>query len=292
MSERPDLPGYARTILPNGTGYSVIHYSADPTHDEDWEAETFRGMPPRVRRREYGLDEDVTDGIPVWEGYVDQMHTVKAPRIIPVVSASALYGGWDCGTARMPAFELLQVTPRSKQLQWILEVVPERPMSMEIFAPRVRAKLRSFLPGDWNRIVHVGDFTVKTKGGAREESAQDVARQHGFRIKEISNSWAGREEAVEFFLSEFCDQDGPQESWKPRMVYSEVGCPVLVAGMQGAYCVQTRAGGGADHGPGAEYKPQPAKNFFSHANDAHQYPLVHLLRMFRGRPGARRTRRI
>lgn len=279
-------------MLPNGVHYHVMHYSADPDHDEDWEAETFRGMPPRVRRREYGLDEDVTDGLPVWEGYVEHIHCVKKSRSIPYVPGSTLIGGWDCGTARMPAFELAQITPKLKQIQWIFEVVPERPMSMELFAPRVRARLRSFLPGAWNQVLHFGDFTVKTLAGTREESARDVARQHGFNIRPIPNAWAPREEAVEYFLSEWIDQEGPAASWKPRMVYSEAGCPVLVEGMRGAYCILTKTVSGADHGPGAEYKAEPAKNFFSHANDAHQYPLVHLLRRFRGAAGNRRTRRI
>lgn len=290
MSEDLIMPGYARRMLPNGTAYHVVHYSADPEKDHEWAADTMRGIPPREWRREMELDEDVSDGIPYWENYVDSLHCVKKGRPIPVLEGSRYLGGWDCGTARMPAFACCQITPKSRQLQWLFEVVPQTPMAMRTFAPIVRRRLQALLPGVWGQVKHVGDATVTTLSGAEERSAQDVAREYGFNIQPVSNSVDLRERAVIDFLTDYCSQDGPSQNWVPRMVYSEEGCPVLVAGMRGKYCVQPKASGDVS-GAGAEYG-QPAKNFYSHVNDSHQYPCVYLHKVFFGSGARRGARRL
>lgn len=288
------LDGYAARTLDSGAKYHVLHYSADPEKDEEWADEALRGIPPSVRRREYELDENVSEGTPFWEDYVDSLHCIKKGRVVPIIPGALKFGGWDCGTSRMPAFELCQITPKSKQVQWIGEVVPDRPMAMETFAPKVRAFLKAKLPGEWNTVRHVGDATVTTKSGSREKStAQDVAKEYGMFIKPISNAFKsedGREASVIRLLTDHISAEGPMSEWMPRMIYSEEACPVLVAGMRGAYCVSPTKKGD-DHGPGAIYEATPAKNWFSHSNDAHQYPCVHLHKLLLGGSGTRKSYR-
>lgn len=287
--ERP-IDGYAKLTLASGTRYHVMHYSADPEKDAAWAEEALRGVPPRIRRREYELDENVSDGTPYWENYLDFLHCVKkeASRQISYIEGAHLVGGWDCGMARMPAFALAQITPKARQVQWLFEVVPSSPMAMETFAPIVRQRLQALLPGAWNRIVHVGDATVTTRGGNVERSAGDVARRFGFHIRPMTNSIDAREEAVIWLLTNYCSQEGDSSTWLPRVVYAERGCPVLVDGMRGSYCLAPAPGGDLS-GPGASYH-LPKKNFFSHVNDAHQYASMWIHQQLTGSRAVRRAR--
>jgi len=269
-----------------GSGcYIKLHHYADPLKDSNWLAKVKHEMrmTPRDYRREILMDDTVHDGDPVFPSYRAALHEFTGANKLGLTEESVLYAGWDCGTSRMPSFVLASRTKVSKQIRFLLEVVPDRPMAMETFAPIVRTSLKAFLPGRWSEVIHVGDATVKTKGGNVEKSAQDIAKEYGFNIRPVDNNIDAREQAVEWMLGDWCDQTGG----KPRVVYSVDGCPVLVEGMRGAYCTTTTAGSD-DEGPGM-IVVKAAKNFFSHVNDAHQYIAVVIRREMMG--GGKVTRR-
>lgn len=281
------LPGFEQCITSDGGVYQKIHYYADPEKDDAWLERERKKMRtnPRMFRREILMDDTVSDGDPVFPEYIQKWHEVD--RLLDATEEGTLFGGWDCGTTRNPAFVLAELTRKSKQARFLMEVTPKRPMAMETFAPIVRQRLKAYQPARWAEIQHLGDATVNTKSGAVERSAGEVARDYGFNIRPMTNSIDKRERAVIFLL---CDViEGDDGSKKPRAIYSVPGCPILVAGMRGAYCTTARKSGDAE-GPGLEVI-EAAKNMFSHTNDAHQYIAMAIERTIRtgGRP--QRSRR-
>lgn len=281
------MPGYGQRATESGC-YVKLQYFADPDKDDAWlEKERVKMRhTPRDFRREILMDDTVHDGDPVWPEYQQRLHEFAGDPAKMLDADGDLFGGWDCGTSRMPAFVLAILTAKSRQLRFAFEVVPNRPMAMETFAPLVKIKLKSVLPGRWREVQHCGDATVTTKSGAVERTAADVARESGFNIRPVSNSVDAREKAVVWALTDWCDETGG----KPRAIYSPVGCPILVDGNRGAYHTGTRSTGD-ETGPGMQVT-EPVKDFYSHVNDAHQYVAVMVERKVRIGTKSRRVRRI
>ena len=280
------LPGFKQVDHEDESIYCHVQYFADPAKDTKWLAEVAEEMKhtPRTYRREILMDDTVVEGDPVWEEYVSAEHEYHGDPRTMLNCDGKLFGFWDCGTARMPAFLLGKWTAQSRQIRWIMEILPlgpdgqPKPMAMATFAPIVATRLKAVLPGEWSTLEHFGDETVKTLSGASEESAYDVARKSGFDIRPVSNRWAGegrREASTIFMLTDYCDDDKK----KPRMVFSVIGCPVLVKGMRGAYCTERKKSVDTS-GPGMEVI-KPKKNFYSHINDAMQVGAVVIMREMR-----------
>lgn len=269
--------GFSEADPGDGSLYVKVEYFADPDKDKQWRDETKQEMQhtPRVYRREILMDDTVVEGDPVWEDYDSRIHEYDGDPIRMLSGDGRLFGLWDCGTARMPAFVLAIWTPRHRQLRFVVECVPTRGMAMETFAPMVKACLKRICPGYLTAIEHYGDETVRTKSGAVEKSAAMVAFEHGFTIHPVSNRWAsesGREQSMIHLLNDWCD-----DAQKfPRLIFSTQGCPVLVKGMRGAYCTEKRKNRDAS-GPGQEIVA-PKKDFFSHVNDAAQVGAVVIMR--------------
>lgn len=269
------LPGLRELSTTKGGGYIHLEYFADPGKDAAWLRSVALEMvnTPREYRREILMDDTIHAGDPVWTEYVPLVHEFPRDPKEMIYGKDGwvdgtFYGGWDTGTSRMPAFCLAFLTKRSKQLRFCIEVVPETSMSMELFAPMVKRALKLFLPGRWMDVIHVGDETVRTKGGNIERSAGDIAMEHGFNIKPVSNNVDRRERAVIHLMTDWCETTGGP----PRLLFSTKGCPVLVEGNRGAYHTQKRPGS-ADSGPGLQVT-EPAKNYYSHVNDGMQYICV------------------
>jgi hypothetical protein len=274
------MEGLEARDLGTGVRYLRLHHYADPEKGEAWLDGVRREMAdtPREFRREILMDEEMYEGDPVFSSFVGERHAPERFRAesVPVVEGSVFYGGWDCGNTHQPAFALAQVTP-GRQVHWVFEVVPSRPMAMAQFAPLVRQKLKGRLPGHWTDVLHFGDESGGARSGTDFKSAFDVARESGFVIRPVSNAVDAREAAIEWLLTDWLSQDGPSAGWVPRCFYGAFDCPVLVQGMRGAYCPRTEGSGGAMQ------VQRPVKNFWSHVNDAHQYAAVRIRQAIAGR---------
>jgi len=247
-----------------------LHYSADPSKDPAtpegaaWKAKAMRGVPLSEWLREMEMDETIAEGDPVFRDFVYERHAPIAFRKkpIPLIPKSTYYVGWDCGMTLRPAVVVAQITPKG-QIHFLFELAPMTNMAMGTFAPIVRQKLQERLPAFWQDLIHVGDETVMTKSGSEGRSAYEIAKQSGFKIKRISNNWPQREDAVVWALSDWVSQEGDHEAkWEQRVIYCEQGCPVLVEGMRGAYCLRPSKAHD-EAGPGMVYL-KPVKNMFSH----------------------------
>lgn len=231
---------------------------------------------PRDYRREILMDDSVHDGDPVYPQYYPTIHENGLPAKEIANCRGQLYGAWDAGSSRQPTFLLSRLSAGHKQLRHLMEVRPERPMSMNVFAPIVKTRLMNFIPGEWGNVIHLGDATIGTMSGADEKSAQSVAREYGFSIKPINNNVALRLKAVGDLLVDWCDETGSQ----PRMIFSTEGCPVLCEAMGGAYCMIPKPSG-PDQGPGM-IALEPKKDGWSHVVDCCSSICVEVSRIVKG----------
>ena len=235
--------------------------------------------------RDMEMREDVYDGQPVYDDYVDAIHCPKILRenSIPLSANAMYYGGWDAGQTLSPAFVLLQVTERPWQVHALLEVVSVGQQPMERFAQVVLQRLMKWHPGLWDQVKHFGDATIVTRSGSDGQSARDVAKRHGISIVPMSNQWAGRVSAVTWLLTRRLDED------MPGFWVSGKDCPVLRDGFLGGY--QTTASpSGESSGPGMVLRA-PLKNAFSHVHDALQYAAIQIRKDIEKQPQAVLTRR-
>lgn len=279
------MQGFGAKTLESGVRYIAMHYTADEDKQGQW-GPNQPGFGSKEWNREMELREDIYEGVPVFPDWDPQKHCTSLS--IPLIQGSIYWGGWDLGTTRQPAFVLMQLTPQG-QMHWILEVLPEKPCAMAEFAPVVRDRLKKHLPADWYDIRHYGDETGRTKSGSEGRSSFEVALDYGFAIAPVSNNWDPRERAVVWQLKDWITQNGERGQWEPRAIYSEKGCPVLVAGMRGAYEMRILKAGEVS-GPGMVYG-EPLKNYYSHCNDAHQYVCVKVREYLLGKVQSRITRR-
>jgi len=271
----------------NGARYLKIHHYADPGKDNPaWLAKMLTELGDRDYRREILMDDTIHEGDPVFADYNDSLHCPLAFRKkpVPIIPGAMYYGGWDCGQTMSPAFVLLQVAPEPKNMvHAIMEVIPEKPMGMINFAPRVLSAIKKVLPGRWNSVLHFGDETGRTRSGSDERSAFDVAlNEFGITIQPVSNKWHYREQAVVWALTDWVSQAGEQSEWIPRFIVSALGCPVLTEALRGAYCMVPNKQH-ASSGPGMVYNT-PAKNSYSHVADALQYGLIRVREMVTSSP--------
>lgn len=78
----------------NGFRVVQIHFTADPVkRTPAWQAQTFRDMPPRAKRREYDIDWASPEGEPVVPEYEPRLHD----RALVVDPALRLLRFWDFG---------------------------------------------------------------------------------------------------------------------------------------------------------------------------------------------------
>ena len=274
MAELKVPQGCGVGILEGGGTYARIHYSVDPSkRSPEYRAEGIKERGAKWWMQQMEMQDDIYEGEPVFPDLIPRHHVPELYRseYIKLLPSANYVGGWDCGTTRQPAFTLAQL-PDFGQIQWAFEVVPQKPMDMGTFAPIVRQELINFMPGQMGRIVHVGDPTGNTKSGTDSRTSFEIAHGYGFNINPGEQFPALREDAVNWALRDWLNQQGEEEQWIPRVIYSEFGAPVLTAGMKGAYCYQL-APQGATVGAGMIVK-KALKNWFSHTNDAHQYGSI------------------
>lgn len=261
----------------DGTRYLKLHHYADPDKGSDWIEKIRLSMlsTPNDFRREYLMDETVQYGEPVYADYKDQIHS---PRIfmdkgIPIVKGSFYLGGWDAGGTLNPAFALLQVTPFPHQVHCIMEVIPDRPESMETFAPMVQTALMRRFPSFHLDIEHYGDETIAQRGGQTGHTAQQIAARHGITIHRGKNALQGRLGAVTWLLADMIDER------TPRFFVCPVNAPMIRKGFQGGYRYEE-----AKNTPGSGPERRllmPLKNKYSHSADALQMAAMEAVKRIR-----------
>jgi hypothetical protein len=272
------MEGFGAWTLENGVRYAALHYLADEEKRGDWAARTRVGVPEREWLREMEMVETIYEGEPVYADFNERRHSFEqypdGPRI-PLLRGSKYVGGWDCGQTLVPAFTLLQIGPAPyHQVHALLEVTSVGSEPMSKFAPRVASQLMKLLPGLWPEVEHWADTTVTTRSGANGATPQDEAARHGFKLKPSSNIWSGRWDAVTWLLTNSISEQ------MPRLLIDPVGCPLLLAGFQGAYKFDDQSQGAV--GPDRVLKCMPVKNMYSHVHDSLQYAALRVRKMLDG----------
>ena len=281
MPER--LAGTALGSTESGARYLKIHYSTDPSKTREWadrERRAFGSL--RDWDREMEMSEEVYEGEPVFPEFVKRHAPARwRERSCPIFEDTDLFGGWD-NTGLMPAFVLAQRIKESEDhpfggmLIFSGEVCAMTATSMSQFAPLVVEYLEKRLPGRWVDVQHVCDPAGSARSASDLTSTIDVMKKHGISARQCdTNSLELRRDAMLWVLTDWISQIGPEEEWIPRSYFSEKDCPMLVEGMRGAYCYQLNRGI-TEPGP-SDRRGIPAKNIFSHINDASQYlaRLIH-----------------
>lgn len=272
-------PGMSRWLSDMGVRVLDLRYWADPSKDEAWVAEESEGIPTLEWLIEMEKDENIYEGEPVFRDFKYDRHSPIGYRtqLFPLFPNSKYFGGWDAGQTKRPAFVLAQLL-ESGQVLWMFEVVSKVTMAMRYFAPLVKQELERHLPpGLWDEVRHVGDPTGTTSnvtnwatGNTEGISSFEIASRYGFEIQPSINDPTVRQDAVSWMLSDWVNDanvDDPTE-WMPRTFYCELGCPVLVEGMKGAYQWNV-----TELGYGMVIR-KPLKNAYADVNDAHQYVAI------------------
>jgi hypothetical protein len=251
----------------SGNRIIEVHYAADPEKGPEWAAEVKKSIPHRQWMREYEGEINAHDGEAVWPEYRADYHRHNGLLPWPDLGRSGwLVAGWDCGNTANPAFVLMHVLPGlEQQIHVLLEVVPDGPAPMEVFAGMVSAKLDKFYPG-WRafQIDHQADPSGNSFQGNTGKSAFDIARSKGFSLRPSSNNKDERIGAVAWALS-----DWVTEGEVPRVVISAEGCPTLIGAISGGYAWRTDGGAG-----GYRVLREPRKDGWSHIADALQYAVM------------------
>lgn len=273
----PSVSRIEKYDLPTGARYLRIPHSADPEKGAEWLAEVQREMAdtPTIFRQQILMDETVRDGIPVYAGYVDDLHcpVEYQTKSMPLQDGSVIYAGWDCGSTVQPAFCLLEMTPKYQQIKALMEVVSMGGESMSLFVPRVCKTVEFLYPGILKKAWHDADPSARSRSGTDGKTAIQVAREAGISMRPaISNAWVPRQSAVATLLADRIEVNG--QSF-PRFVVCGHLCPTMRDGFLGDYKLKISSSGDAK-GPGA-ILGEPVKNLFSHVHDSLQYPSMRIV---------------
>jgi len=232
-----------------------LHYSADPLKRSDvWRDQIRTKMPIRDWNREYELQWDSYDGLPVYGSWNKRVHIVKGlePHI-----GLPLLRGWDFGLT--PACILGQM--QGNKLV-ILKEFTELNMGADRFSDSVLLQCGILFP-EWGtgRKANWIDF-IDPAGVNRDQSAEGscakILDSKGLSCIPGEVSFENRRKAVEKFLTAF-DKEGP------NFQIDAIQCPVLTRGFEGGYRYPESVLGREPQ------KLQPLKDEHSHPHDALQY---------------------
>lgn len=202
---------------------------------------------------QYGM---VRDGKAVFSNWRPELHVAKE-EIKPMIGVDVLIG-LDYGLT--PAAVICQVTPRGK-LHVLDELIGSgigiRGFAMNQLLPLLNTKYKGM------NIVGSGDPAGTQRSQTNEKTCYDELHELGLRIRPAStNALAARLDAVNYFLSRLVDGD-PCFQINPA-------CKTLIKGFNGHYKFRRIVGSGD------RYTDVPAKNEYSHINDALQYACLYI----------------
>jgi len=240
-----------------------IHYTANPhKRSEEYRTSIANSMPRREYLREYELNWDSFEGLPVYGDFNRKIHftidTLEPKLGLPLLC------GWDFGLT--PACIVGQM--QGNQLVVLKEFVSINE-SIDTFAPKVMQELMLAYPS-WNdHDKHYRHF-IDPSGAFRKDTDSNTCmlemRKQGLRnIVPGDVTWEKRKTSVNHFLTTHT-KDGP------GVIMNEAECPTLSKGFLGGFMYPD------SYGEIEPTKLRPLKNLYSHPHDAFQYLCGGILR--------------
>lgn len=243
-------------------GFLVIdlHYTANPDkRDPEFRETLRRELPARRFAMEYEKSWMTYEGRPVYEDFSD-IHLTKDP--LHVDAHLPLLIGWD-SSGLTPAALIAQL--QNDQLV-ILKEIMGTDVANSVGATRFVPHVKSVIYTTFPQIMDVEKQTIsfydpagRKKNEVTEETYVGRMMAEGFkRQRPGQQTFKARVDAVTDYLIGLV-------RGKPKIIISEIDCPLLVAGFRGGYRFSDKI---ADNEPN---KPEALKDIHSHIQDALQY---------------------
>lgn len=282
--------------LESGGTLLQIHYSADPSKDNDrWVVDNSAAVTPEKWAQEMELLRASTSGDRVIRTFNRRIHL--PPSIAddpPVYPGSVFIAGWDTGSQTLhPAFYLLQVT-KVGQIIGMGEVDGSVGMTIPEFAPEVQRWMMDFYPSVW-QVFHLADPACRAKSGNDGRNARQVLYEDfGIPVYPATNVLSVRLGAVNRAFTDYISEEaltnfefenevdgGDEEDYEPlkmrvvpRIVISSNRSQKLIQGFDGKYRFTPLPKGKTTDDPDVRERSRPIKNKWSNVQDAFQYAVI------------------
>jgi len=240
----------------------VVKYKAHPKAEnvqhqplgyEYWMGQTHGVDPEWIMVHCCGQYGSVFSGKPVYQGvYSDALHVATQP--LGVYRGRPLFLAFDYGLT--PACAIGQLTP-SGELRVLRELQCQHGGLKQFLADAVKPLLASLFPG--MPVIATGDPAGEAKSQPDETTCVDILEQAGFPYTRVpTNKLVLRREAVMDRLTRMAGDD-------PAFIL-DPSCRILRRGFLGGYKFERVQVTGE-----TRFRDQPAKNKFSHLQDALAY---------------------
>jgi hypothetical protein len=226
-----------------------LHYTADPAkRSTEWRDRIKSKMPVRDWNREYELQWDTYNGLPV---FADWKKDVHAKENLSAHTGLPLLRGWDFGLT--PACVVAQLQGRTLV---VLHEFTEMNMGADRFSDLVLPKCHTLYPGfQW---IDFMDPAGVNRDQSAEGSCALILDSKGLNPIPGAVAFESRKKGVEKFLTSR-DNDGP------NFQIDKYECPLLIRGFEGGYRYSESALGKEPD------RLKPIKDEHSHPHDALQY---------------------
>lgn len=226
-----------------------LHYSADPAkRSPEWRERIRSKMPRRDWNREYELQWDAYDGLPVYGDWNKNLH---AKPDLGAQIGLPLLRGWDFGLT--PACVVAQLQGRTLV---VLQEFTEINMGADRFSDLVLPKMNVIFPGF--QFIDFIDPAGVNRDQSAEGSCAKILDSKGLNCIPGAVAFHERQKAVEKFLTSR-DNDGA------NFQIDQYNCPLLIRGFEGGYRYPEAALGKEPR------QLHPIKDEHSHPHDALQY---------------------
>ncbi len=226
-----------------------LHYTADPKkRSNEWREAIKSKLPIRDWKREYELQWDSYDGLPVYADWRKKDH--GRPNLDAQIGLPLLRG-WDFGLT--PACVVAQLQGRTLV---VLHEFTELNMGADRFSELVLPKCQILYPGfKWIDCI---DPAGANRDQSDEGSCAKILDSKGLQCIPGAYAFEERKKSVTRFLTTF-DESGANFQLDIR------NCPVLLRGFEGGYRYPDSVLGKEPE------RLKPLKDEHSHPHDALQY---------------------
>lgn len=234
-----------------------LHYTANPDkRGSEFREALRRELPVRKFMMEYEKSWMTYEGRPVYEDFNENIHVILHEPKVWV--GQPLLIGWD-SSGLTPAAVFAQM--QDQQLVVLGEIVAQG-KGAENFCPMVASHIKL----KWPQINDIATQTINwidpaglKKSETNERTYLSYIVQNGFKqVRPGPLTWEARKESVTEKLIGLT-------KGKPKIVFYEKACPILVAGLKGGFRYPDKINEAEPD------KPKPIKDIHSHPNDALQY---------------------
>ena len=294
---KPDAWAYLRPILAENKGWALFIYTPRGDNhgkatydfaltDERWFCELLTAEETRVfdknvldsERQEmisqYGrsrgkalfLQEYYCSWVEAFQGAVvypefnQKMHVSKTPllplAISGVKSGRNVVRGWD-NTGLNPACIITYINSIG-QWYWVKEFCGED-IGIVDFAQMVDSWCKQNFPAN-AKYRDIGDPAGKSRDTTKQSPKDYIYKATGIRVEDGIQTFKVRRESISQRLTKLING-------KPGIMIDPTECKTAVTGFMGGYCYPEVANTGY-------FRPEPAKNQYSHIHDAGQYPAT------------------